>query len=356
MTESLHNEKLSESEAKEDVSRFNIAARKHGLPEMNEYESVSDVKSAEQLLEETKDYQPAEHLKQGKLISWNDDRGFGFVQLENGKKSFIHIKSLKNQTPDNEIQVGMPVLYYGNSIDESSPKGIKLNHAIIGKTSKEYYLEEEQKNINQEMVKTLQDYYVQIYAIAEGAVKQARTINIERWRNSEEKKHLDEIKQERRNIVKAEWRECPQCGKEVGSGHTEGIGHSTDCSCGWSYYYSVSQGIISDSYPESPDERRPAGHSERWGDIITERGKPPIVHKDKRAVELDAEIKKIETEKSNRDWSIHLSITLKNDIFRCVDVEDLIRRIGQPLLDKISFLTKEYGIQIDIPPSPYLKN
>ncbi|MCI5222286.1 MAG: cold shock domain-containing protein [Candidatus Electrothrix sp. AR4] len=35
--------------------------------------------------------------KEGKLIRWNDDKGFGFIKFENKKRDvFLHISALKN--------------------------------------------------------------------------------------------------------------------------------------------------------------------------------------------------------------------------------------------------------------------
>ena len=37
-------------------------------------------------------------IKNGKLIQWNDDKGFGFVSTENGERYFLHIKAIKRTT------------------------------------------------------------------------------------------------------------------------------------------------------------------------------------------------------------------------------------------------------------------
>ncbi|NQZ08944.1 MAG: cold shock domain-containing protein, partial [Algicola sp.] len=37
--------------------------------------------------------------QQGKVLNWNDDKGFGFVEPSgSGERAFVHIKAFKRQT------------------------------------------------------------------------------------------------------------------------------------------------------------------------------------------------------------------------------------------------------------------
>lgn len=53
--------RLTPDEALEDVQRFNKAAETEGLPKMNQYANIGDVKTAEDLLQESGAYSPKEH-------------------------------------------------------------------------------------------------------------------------------------------------------------------------------------------------------------------------------------------------------------------------------------------------------
>lgn len=53
--------RLTPEEAHEDIERFNKAAEAEGMPKMNEYDNLEDVKAAEELLKEGEEYKPVEH-------------------------------------------------------------------------------------------------------------------------------------------------------------------------------------------------------------------------------------------------------------------------------------------------------
>ena len=68
-------------------------------------------------------------FEKGKLTRWFDDRGFGFIKPENGKRDiFIHISALKNMSR-NPI-VG-DIIYYQVSVD-SDGKNRAVNAKIEG--------------------------------------------------------------------------------------------------------------------------------------------------------------------------------------------------------------------------------
>ena len=56
------------------------------------------------------------HLQQGKLTTWNDDREFGFIQLEEGRPSiFLHVSALKQGC--RRPRVGDTIIYQQGLVD-----------------------------------------------------------------------------------------------------------------------------------------------------------------------------------------------------------------------------------------------
>jgi uncharacterized membrane protein YsdA (DUF1294 family)/cold shock CspA family protein len=62
--------------------------------------------------------------QKGKLRSWNDDRGFGFiVPSEGGKDIFLHISALSNR--DRRPEIGQVVTYALSTDDQGRPRATK---------------------------------------------------------------------------------------------------------------------------------------------------------------------------------------------------------------------------------------
>ena len=36
-------------------------------------------------------------IKKGKITSWNDDKGFGFITQDNGEEIFVHFRSIRGE-------------------------------------------------------------------------------------------------------------------------------------------------------------------------------------------------------------------------------------------------------------------
>ena len=58
----------------------------------------------------------------GTVVSWNRDRGFGFIQAANGKNHFAHIREWMS---DDEPTVGQVVLFE-SVLAEKGPKAINV--------------------------------------------------------------------------------------------------------------------------------------------------------------------------------------------------------------------------------------
>ncbi|MCP5128949.1 MAG: cold shock and DUF1294 domain-containing protein [Pseudomonadales bacterium] len=62
--------------------------------------------------------------QKGKLRSWNDDRGFGFIEpSDGGKDIFLHISALSNR--DRRPEIGQIVTYALSSDDKGRPRANK---------------------------------------------------------------------------------------------------------------------------------------------------------------------------------------------------------------------------------------
>jgi cold shock CspA family protein len=64
------------------------------------------------------------HVKKlsGTVVSWNRERGFGFVQATNGKNHFAHIHEWMS---DDEPAVGQKV-FFGTVPAEKGPKAVNI--------------------------------------------------------------------------------------------------------------------------------------------------------------------------------------------------------------------------------------
>ena len=58
----------------------------------------------------------------GTVISWNRERGFGFVQAANGKNHFAHIRDWMS---DDEPSVGQAVIFE-SIVAEKGPKALNI--------------------------------------------------------------------------------------------------------------------------------------------------------------------------------------------------------------------------------------
>ncbi len=58
----------------------------------------------------------------GTVISWNRERGFGFVQAANGKNHFAHIRDWMS---DDEPSVGQAVIFE-SIVAEKGPKAVNI--------------------------------------------------------------------------------------------------------------------------------------------------------------------------------------------------------------------------------------
>ncbi|GAK56462.1 cold-shock protein, DNA-binding [Candidatus Vecturithrix granuli] len=68
--------------------------------------------------------------QKGTLISWNDDRGFGFIEPENkAQKVFIHISALKKG--GRRPQEG-DVIHYQLDMDRGDGDGIPCEDQLCG--------------------------------------------------------------------------------------------------------------------------------------------------------------------------------------------------------------------------------
>ncbi|MBD1864379.1 DUF1294 domain-containing protein [Trichocoleus desertorum] len=66
-------------------------------------------------------------LRKGQLVTWKDDRGFGFIQAsDSDKQVFLHITALKD--PSHRPQVG-DVIYYQLSVEQNGKA--RASHASI---------------------------------------------------------------------------------------------------------------------------------------------------------------------------------------------------------------------------------
>lgn len=67
--------------------------------------------------------------RQGRITSWNDDRGFGFIEPDGGgQKLFVHISSFSHRT--RRPTVGQTVTYELGTDPEGRPRGIDV--AYVG--------------------------------------------------------------------------------------------------------------------------------------------------------------------------------------------------------------------------------
>ncbi|WP_076411965.1 excalibur calcium-binding domain-containing protein [Shewanella sp. UCD-KL12] len=78
-------------------------------------------------------------MERGKIVRWNDEKGFGFIKPEtaNGKDVFIHISILKQMV--RKPVVGDQVNYFSELQSDGKSKAIKANIegvAVIASTSK----------------------------------------------------------------------------------------------------------------------------------------------------------------------------------------------------------------------------
>jgi uncharacterized membrane protein YsdA (DUF1294 family)/cold shock CspA family protein len=65
--------------------------------------------------------------RRGTLKSWNDAKGFGFIQPEGGGEPlFVHISAMRG---DSRPQVGDTVLYVGGSDAQGRPRAQHMRHA-----------------------------------------------------------------------------------------------------------------------------------------------------------------------------------------------------------------------------------
>jgi len=65
--------------------------------------------------------------KRGILKSWNDDKGFGFIQPEGGgEQLFVHISAMRGE---NRPQVGDAVVYVAGSDAQGRPRAQHMRHA-----------------------------------------------------------------------------------------------------------------------------------------------------------------------------------------------------------------------------------
>ncbi|MEP0872302.1 cold shock and DUF1294 domain-containing protein [Trichocoleus desertorum AS-A10] len=73
-------------------------------------------------------------LRKGQLVTWKDDRGFGFIQAsDSDKQVFLHITALKD--PSHRPQVG-DVIYYQLSVEQDG-KARASNASIQGAVPKQ---------------------------------------------------------------------------------------------------------------------------------------------------------------------------------------------------------------------------
>ena len=65
--------------------------------------------------------------RRGTLKSWNDDKGFGFIQPEGGgEQLFVHISAMRG---DSRPQVGDAVVYVAGSDAQGRPRAQHMRHA-----------------------------------------------------------------------------------------------------------------------------------------------------------------------------------------------------------------------------------
>jgi len=87
-------------------------------------------------------------VKIGKIINWNDDRGFGFIEIENtNERIFVHIKSFNDRyfRPQNNQVVRFDL--YKDKDNRSYAKNVSRDTDRI-KTSKRYKSKSKSKESN----------------------------------------------------------------------------------------------------------------------------------------------------------------------------------------------------------------
>ena len=65
-----------------------------------------------------------------RIVSWNPERGFGFAQLDDGCKVFVHVSTFYNAPPRGQNLVGSEIKFDEGALIETS-KGLKIQRATI---------------------------------------------------------------------------------------------------------------------------------------------------------------------------------------------------------------------------------